>query len=150
MADIININKSILPNAMFPSIIGVVEKIAGYDLNVGPIGDAITIFSKKIEAPIADIIKYKNGAFLFLSGLYTIFSMLTANNPVPTADKINATKNGTLNNVRQKYPIYAPIIITPPWAKLEKFIILYTSEYPTDIKAYTLPKDKPLITCCKK
>lgn len=49
-------------------------------------GDAITKFSKNIDAPIADIIKYRNGAFLFLNGLYTILSMETASSPAPKAE----------------------------------------------------------------
>jgi hypothetical protein len=110
-------------------------------------GIAITRFSRNIDAPIAEIIKYKNGAFLSLSGLYAIRSITKAKTAVHIADAINAKGKGNLNSVRKKNPKYAPNIITPPWAKLLKFIILYTSEYPTAIKAYTLPMERPLINC---
>jgi len=91
-------------------------------------GIAITRFSIKMDAPIADIIKYRNGALLSLRGLYATLSIISAKMAEHMAAEMNAKGKGNLKNVRKKNPKYAPNIITPPWAKLLKFIILYTRE----------------------
>jgi hypothetical protein len=86
----------------------------GYVLKVGPIGEAIIMFSRNIETPIADIIKYRKGAFLFLNGVYAILSIIMARIHAPIAARLKAIEKGSLKAVIQKKPIYAPIMITPP------------------------------------
>ncbi len=56
--------KSIRPKDNEPSFSGSDSKTSGYVLKLGPIA-AITKFSKKIETPIAEIMKYKTVLFFF-------------------------------------------------------------------------------------
>ena len=46
--------------------------------------------------------------------------------------------------------IYAPTMMTSPWAKFSILAIPYTIVYPSAMSAYTLPRLMPLIRCDKK
>lgn len=50
------------------------------------------------------MMKYKNGAFLFLSGLYATRSKAMAIAAAPNADTIKATGNGNASSVKAKIP----------------------------------------------
>ena len=67
MAAMTNMSTSILLMEMLPKVNGSLEIICGYVRKVGPIV-TITRFSRKMEAPMAEMMKYKPGAFLFRSG----------------------------------------------------------------------------------
>jgi len=84
---------------------------------------AMTRFSSKMEAPIAEMIKYKKGALRSRRGLYAILSTMIATRSVPKEASKKATANGSFRSVRPKNPKYAPSMITPPCAKFEKFMM---------------------------
>lgn len=64
-------------------------------------GIAIIIFSMNMDAPMAQIIKYRNGAFLSLNGLYAVLSIITATIAVHRAANKNAKAKGRLYFVKK-------------------------------------------------
>jgi hypothetical protein len=57
-----------------------------------------------MEAPIADMMKYKNGALRILKGLYATLSTSTARMAAQMAAPRKAMAKGQLNNVKKKKP----------------------------------------------
>ena len=61
-----------------------------------------------------------------------------------------ATGTGRFRYVVAQNDIYAPTMMTSPWAKLSIFAMPYTMVYPSAIIAYTLPRPIPFIRLVNK
>ena len=82
-----------------------------------------------------------------LSGLYAAFSISTPSTVQPITAAISAIMGLAAKRAIIIHAMYAPTIITSPWAKFNSIIIPYTMLYPSATSAYIEPDCRPFISC---